>query len=85
MTGAGLTASLAMVLRVTGRMFRALTSLAPEPTEMVTAAPPLDPVVPAPRMPGIPGMLFCWIMDIPLEPIMKNVVGTEGPPGALVT
>jgi hypothetical protein len=56
----------------------------PEPMEIVTAAPPLDPVVPAPARLGMPGMLPDWIMEIPPEPVMKNVVGMEGPPGALV-
>jgi hypothetical protein len=84
MRGAALRASLAMVLRVTRAMIGAPAALAPEPTEIVPAAPPLDPVVPAPARPGFPGILSDWIMDIPPEPVMKNVVGMEGPPGALV-
>jgi len=62
-------------------MLAAVASLAPEPTLIVTPAPPLDPAVPVAARLGTPVMLPGWILDIPPEPVMKNDVGIAVPPG----
>jgi hypothetical protein len=74
MEGAALRASLAMVLRVTGGMIGALASLAPEPTAIVTAAPPFDPVGAVVARPGTPVLLPGCMPELPPEPVMTDGV-----------
>ena len=72
-----------MVLRVTTGMFRALASLVPEPTAIVTEAPPTDPVGAVVARPGPPAAPPGCVLEIPPEPVMANDVGMAVPTGAL--